>query len=115
MSSLTANPVSLTWIGRPRKQSWVQLSGYFPPSIENKFGSNASSFFSSSSPQGLTVLQVEQTRLTNVFHFTAGLTDFRLLETHASARTPPEHSKGPGTDLMWELRTACLVLISTNA
>lgn len=51
--------------------------------------------------EGLTILQVEQTRLTNVFHFTAGLTDLCLFEAHASAWTPPEHSKGSSTDLIW--------------
>lgn len=50
--------------------------------------------------QGLTILQVEQTCLTNVFHFTAGLTDLCLFEAHASARAPSEDSKGACTNLM---------------
>lgn len=48
----------------------------------------------------LTVLQIKQTRLTNILHFTAGLTDLGFLETHASPRTPAEHGKGSSTDLM---------------
>lgn len=50
--------------------------------------------------QGLTILQVKQTRLTNIFHFTAGLTDLCLFEAHASAWTPSEHSEGACTNLM---------------
>lgn len=46
-----------------------------------------------------TILQVQETRLTNVLHLTAGLTDLRLLETHPCAGTPSEHSEGSSTDL----------------
>lgn len=50
--------------------------------------------------QRLTILQVEQTCLTNILHFTTGLTDLRFLETHACPWTPTEHGKGSSTDLM---------------
>lgn len=52
-----------------------------------------------SSSERLTILQVQQTCLTNIFHFAAGLADFCLLETHSRSWTPPEHGKGPSTNL----------------
>lgn len=47
----------------------------------------------------ITILQIQQAGLTNVFHLTAGLTHFSLLEAHSDARTPTEHSEGTRTDL----------------
>lgn len=50
----------------------------------------------------LTILQVQQTRLTHILHFAACLTDLCLLETHPCSRTPAEHSKRSSANLMWE-------------
>lgn len=47
----------------------------------------------------LTILQVQQTSLADIFHLAACLTNFCFLEAHPDTRTPAEHREGTSTDL----------------
>lgn len=59
--------------------------------------------------RGLTVLQVQQTRLANVLQFGTRLADFRLFKAHASSRLPSKHREWSSADL------TALPKVSANA
>lgn len=61
-----------------------------------------------------TVLQVQQTRLTDVLHPAAGLTHLRLLEAHPHAGTPAEDGEGTSTYLKKDTLAAFLCCIPIN-
>ena len=47
----------------------------------------------------ITIFKIQQTCLTDVFHFCTRLTDFCFLKPHSSTRTPTKDCKWPSTNL----------------
>lgn len=47
----------------------------------------------------ITIFQIKKAGLTDILHFTTGLTHFCLLKAHPDPRTPAEHREGTCTDL----------------